>query len=44
MRLLKIADNVDVMSKRIAALDTDLQLEATIQKRIRHSVFEILPG
>ena len=41
VRLLKIADNVDAMSKRIAALDTDVQLEATLQKRIRHGVFEI---
>ena len=41
VRLLKIADNVDAMSKRIAALDTDVQLEVTLQKRIRHGEFEI---
>ena len=28
------------MSKRIAALDTDVQLEATLQKRIRHAEFK----
>lgn len=42
VRLLKIADNVDVMSKRIAALDTDLQLEATIQKRIRLATVDFI--
>ena len=44
VRLLKIADNVDAMSKRIAALDTDVQLEATLQKRIRHAELEISWG